>query len=367
MKEDARHSSIGILTFYNTTNYGALLQMYALYNVLCEKQVNPEIVRYYCEAVETRENLKIHKANSIKQLLRILILKIPNTIKQKKFRDFESRYFRYSERFYTKDSLPEIKREYDAVIVGSDQVWNLKLTGGDKGFFLENVSGISKYSYAASFGGKNVTDEEAAMIKPLLERFDKISVRETSGVTIVEKICGINPEFVLDPTFLLAASEWDKVAGKSLLVKKPYILLYLIQNKKKTVEYAIKFSKKMGWVVKYVNISPYHVSGVENMRYAAPEEFLQLVRGASLVITGSYHGLALSVNYSKPVYYELSDKEKNYNARISSLISTLNMQRCKLDYGCFELPEIDYTDVQTKLTNLRNRSKEVLYSMIRGV
>lgn len=358
---------IGILTFYNTTNYGALLQMYALYHTLCNAGFNTSIIRYYCEAVEKRENLRLCDAKSIKQLLRILILKLPNAKKQRYFRMFEKKYFQYSNLIYGKENIARIGDEYGEVIVGSDQVWNLHLTEGDMSFFLKDVKNVKKASYAASFGTETLDKNIANKVAPLLKEFDSISVRESSGVDIVKKICGRDADFVMDPTFLLDSDDWNVLADKSEKHTKPYVLLYLIQNKKKTIRYAKKIAEKNGWDIKYVNISPYYVHGVQNIRSASPTAFLQLIRDASLVITGSYHGLAFSINFSKPVYYELNSGAKNYNARISSLISTLKMEKCRLDYDCLDIPNLEYEAIQERVSEMREKSKEVLFSMCEGM
>lgn len=358
---------VGILTFYNTTNYGALLQMYALYHTLCDAGINTSIIRYYCEAVEKRENLRVCDARSVKQLLRLLILKFPNAKKQKQFRIFEKEHFKYSDSIYRSEDIISIGNEYSEVIVGSDQVWNLNLTEGDMGFFLNDVKNVRKVSYAASFGTEALTENISQKISPLLKEFDFITVREVSGKDIVKKSSGKDADFVLDPTFLLNANEWNALADKGEKDAKPYILLYLIQNKKQTISYAKKTAEKNGWDIKYVNISPYHVSGVCNIRSAAPTTFLRLIRDASLVITGSYHGLALSINFSRPVYYELNSGSKNYNTRISSLISTLQMEKCRLDYDCFDIPKLDYESIQKKITEMRENSKKILFSMCEGM
>lgn len=362
-----QNNKMGILTFYNTTNYGALLQMYALYRTLCDGGFDVSVIRYCCDAVEKRENLKLHNAKSVKQFLRILILKLPNANKQKCFREFEKEHFEYSKVIYNENNLNKIKNEYNEVVVGSDQVWNTQLTGNDKGFFLKDADGVKKVSYAASFGVDTIDDETSCEISPLLNKFDAISVREVSGIDIVKKCCGKTPDFVLDPTFLLNSNTWNKLAGEASKPKKPYVLLYLIQNKKQTIEYAKNIAEKNGWDIKYVNISPYHVRGVQNIRSASPVTFLRLIRDASLIITGSYHGLALSVNFSKPVYYELNSKTKNYNTRISSLISTLGMEKCRLEYDCLEVPQLEYDIIQSKVSELRKKSKAILFSMCSGM
>lgn len=354
----------GILTFYNTTNYGALLQMYALYKCVSDMGVSVEIIKYSCKAVEERENLKLRNAKSLKQLIRILILIFPNTFKQRKFRSFENKYFKFSEKVYDIKNNNMLGEAYERIIVGSDQVWNLKLTGEDYGFFLKGVAGVQKYSYAASFGRESIDENELDKIKPLLNDFDYIAVRESSGQEIVKSCIGKKAEFVLDPTFLFKPEQWKELGNCDLAKDGSYILLYLIQNKKKTIEYAQKLAKKNRWKIKYINISPYHVRGVENIRSASPEEFLGLISGAKVVITGSYHGLALSVNLSKPVYYELNGNANNYNARISSLISALDLQSCKLDYSIDELPFIDYITVQAKLNEYRERSMKTLRAML---
>ena len=172
IKGEIMKNKIGILTFYNTTNYGALLQMFALYKSV-EKMGKPvEIIRYYCEAVEERENLKITKAKSIKGIIKSIILKKPNSDKQKRFREFEKQNFCFSHELYNYNTIKEIGKEYNSLIVGSDQVWNTKLTGGDYEFFLENVEDVSKNSYAASFGVEELSKDEMKKISGGLQKFN---------------------------------------------------------------------------------------------------------------------------------------------------------------------------------------------------
>lgn len=365
IKGEIMKNKIGILTFYNTTNYGALLQMFALYKSV-EKMGKPvEIIRYYCEAVEERENLKITKAKSIKGIIKSIILKKPNSDKQKRFREFEKQNFCFSHELYNYNTIKEIGKEYNSLIVGSDQIWNTKLTGGDYEFFLENVEDVSKNSYAASFGVEELSKDEMKKISGGLQKFNVITVREKSGEKIVKECIGKSPKFVLDPTFLFDKKQWKTVMGNNQYVEeKPYILLYLVQNRKKTISYAQKLAEQKGWNIKYINISPYSCKGVENIRSASPIEFLQLLNGAALVITGSYHGLALSINLERPVYYELNENFVNFNTRISSLISVLNMEACRLDYNNEKLPDIDYNQVNSKLNDLREESVKELERIV---
>ena len=359
--------SVGILTFYDTTNYGALFQMYALEKKV--KQLSADsrvsIIQYDCKEVDRREKISILQSRSLKEFAKNCILYVPNRIKHDAFEQFAMENIQLSKIKYNKCNLNKLNEEYDAIIVGSDQVWNSTLTGNDLGFYLPGCNGVKKYSYAASFGKNSMPDPARDIISHCLNDFRKVSVREKDGERMVEDL-GISCETVLDPTFLLSKEEWMQLADKN---RKPsnYILMYLVQDRKNTFEYAKRLAKEKGYSIKYINISPRYEYGVENIRTASPTEFMNLLANAELIITGSYHGVALSINLEKNFICELNHGAVQFNSRIQNLLSELNLDDRIIDYDAKNVGDIDYEKLNIKLDACRKQSLVYLQSVIEDI
>lgn len=356
--------NIGILTFYDTTNYGALFQMYALEKQIMKTNFQGEVsvIRYNCQEVERREKISITNSKSLKELIKNCLLYKSNKEKHDKFKLFCKKNIKFSKNIYDSQKLDRLGKEYDAIIVGSDQVWNATLTGNDFGFYLPDCYGIRKYSYAASFGNNSISLETREKIGNYLQDFRMVSTREKDGTEIVKEL-GMPCKTVLDPTFFMSKDEWVEISEKCRVTKK-YILMYLIQDRKKTFEYAKKIAKEKDYLIKYINISPRYEAGVENIRAASPSEFMGLLLNAELVITGSYHGVALSINLQKDFICELNHGVVQFNSRIQNLLEELNLKERIISYDNFYLDNINYESVNVKLEKLRMDSEVYLQSIV---
>lgn len=353
---------IGILTYHDTTNYGAVLQEYALAKTINGFGYDCEVIQYKCEAVENREKLFDFNNISLKKIIKFIILGRSNRDKYKEFKNFTTKNIKESREIYTKQNISESVRIYDKFIVGSDQVWNTQLSGNDMTFFLEFCSDQKKkYSYAASFGLSNLIEETKEPIKKMLSDFSKITVRENEGAKIIKDLIGGDVAVVLDPTFLVNKNQWKSLSevGRYKIEKK-YILLYLIQDKKKTLEYARKLANKVGYEIVYINISPYTEKGMKNVRDASPTEFLELLKNASFVITGSYHGVVLSINMNINFIFEVKNSAGNYNSRINTVIKLFNLESRKINFSTFEYEEIDYDKINAIIEHEREKSLNIL-------
>lgn len=352
---------IGILTFYNTTNYGALLQAYALQNKIHELGKECEIIRYDCEEITKREKaISFLEIRSIKELIKYIVLNSSQKKKFNKFIEFEQNFMMESKDIYDKNNIKESSEEYDLFIVGSDQVWNLSLSGDDYSFFLDfERDNEKKRAYAASFGYSQVPNKYLKNTEKYLKDFSKIAVREESGKAIVNSVVKKDAVVVLDPTLLLTKEEWFKVSSYKPKYEK-YILLYFIHNKKETFKFARKLAKEKGLKLVYINISPKVAMGMKNLRSASPEEFIGLVKNAEYVITGSFHGVAFSINFNKEFFYETNKSKENYNSRIDNLIKILKLENRNINLSNSFDEEIDYKKVNNLLSEARENSINVL-------
>lgn len=342
---------VGILTFTNTLNFGAVLQAYALQEKVKSFGYDAEIIQYTNQAIENNE-----KSNSIlkpKALYRKLVMGPALKRKEKAFKAFENKNI-VSGLQLTESNIEKINDYYDKFITGSDQVFNTVITDEDWNYYLDFVTDSSKkISYAPSFGDIAFSETGRKKATELLSDFNALSVREASGQKIIKEMTAKEGEIVLDPTLLLSKSDWEK-----RIAFKPdyehYILVYFPHNKKIVFDFVEKLKEKTGLPVVYLSISPRKQSGVKTIYDSSPDEFLGWIKNADYVVTGSFHGTAFSLNLEKQFFYEPLSKN-GIESRVDNLARIAGVQgRCITSANIDEV--LDYSDVRKRLENARNES-----------
>jgi hypothetical protein len=355
---------IGILTFQDTTNYGAILQTYALNRKITSLGFENEVINYHCDYVYENEHpRKILQQRSLKGILRCIVTNRALKNRVRKFHEFSEKYIRISEREYDQSSIAQSNSVYDRFIVGSDQVWNLELNGYDYTFFLDFVSNnAKKNSYATSFGYENIIGDIEKQ-KELLSQFFNLNVREQKGQQIIRKLTGLEADVVLDPTFLLAPSEWDEVASQKIFSQN-YIFVYLINRSKANFRFIRHFAKKHGCKVLYLHNYIKSQPGFVNIRDASPEEFISYVKHAKFVFTGSYHCVCFSLIYHKQVFYTL-ENHTGRNSRLTYLLNLVHLEdRLLLDGKVQNQTPIDYSSVNKIIEEQLHFSNRKLLTLL---
>jgi len=359
---------IGILTFNNTLNYGAVLQMYALCKKINLMGYNCEVINYECKAVEIDEigfSLPIKK-NMKQKIKNLLMYNIQNS-NLLKFKNFTKDYIKCSAQRYTRDNIFELEKNYDSFIVGSDQIWNLELTKGDTTYFLDFIhDNKRKRSYAASFGYSTIPEKYVDLNRNLLKNFECLNVREISGKNLINKLL---PEksvnVTIDPTLLLDCSEWNQLITNKRKKEKKYILVYLPSKDKNTMNMIKMFAKKNDCSVKYIHRSFLSKKNMKNIKDASPIEFLELIKNSEYVITGSFHAMCFSIIFNKQFYYTIPPIT-NRGSRLIDLANLLNIKDRE-----FKLKNIndnnfiDYTTVNEVLKSEREKSIKILYDTLK--
>ena len=363
---------IGILTFQNTRNYGAMFQAYALQEKICSLGYDCDIIDYRAKFIDKNYKIiKLSEARTFKKIIKYIITNNNLIEKKEKFDGFVEKYLKLSKKTYTKENIDEMENDYDKIIVGSDQVWNLKLTGNETVYFLDLINNSNKkYSYAASFGSSNILDEHKYFLKQALNDFNKISVREETGKEIVKTVSNNTAKVVLDPTLLLSKKQWLNFAscqGDKLKLKKDYIFLYRIAMTPTIVQFTKKLAKKHNCEVVYVNDYKFSIFGFKNVFDFSPNEFLYYLSNARYVVTSSFHGVVLSINLNKNFFFELSNEKKNGNARIENIVSKLDLYNREIKNGeNIDIQNnIDYKIVNDKLELLKKDSVNFLESILK--
>lgn len=320
---------IGLLTLALAHNYGAILQNFALQTILRRLGHTPITIHYYRGSIN----------NYIKIWLKFIIkclIRHPNR-KYKPFTLYSHIYGRFdgvykfcklhiaeTRPFFGLDSKAKSLDEFDAYIVGSDQVWRPVITWNIYNMYLDFVQYndyVKKIAYAASFGVDNweYNDEQTDKCKELIKKFDAISVREASGINLCRDYLNVDAQHVLDPTMLLSADDYCKLIENSG-EKYNYngeVCVYILDMTPQKETLIQNFCNKN-------NLSWYRVGApYENGDVPSIESWLAGFDKAKYVITDSFHGSVFSIIFKKP-FVSIGNDARGMS-RFHSLLRLFNL------------------------------------------
>ena len=349
---------IGILTFHCAHNYGAVLQCYALQETLKNMGHKVEIIDYRPSYLITPYkiwNIQRFLSPTPQEFIK-KIIKESLTLRHR-----PSRYKKFQEFIYNRLNLSQTKsvtENYDAYIIGSDQIWNPQITKGFDpnyfGYFNFPKKNKKYISYAASMEKIQLTNYEKEYFSKALKNFDSISVRENNLSNLLQPLTDKPIKIVLDPTLLANPIVWNDLA-KVPQYKKQYVIVYQIRESEHTQLIAQKIAKDLNLDVVNLKASPRWYSKKTLIQNASPEDFLGWIKHASCIITTSFHGTAFSIIFNRPFYYiKLNDGN---DSRSSSLLENIGLSNRIItpDYNS-GFKNIDYTEPNKKLLKLREQS-----------
>ena len=293
-----------------------------------------------------------------------------------RYERFFAEYFQLSRKVSEPLEVTEFWNQYDLIVSGSDQIWNkhsCELEHNDwqcmDPYLLKGFNG-RKISYASSVG--NMTDTELQHILPELQQFDALAFRESVSAGKMAALLGRQVDTVLDPTFLLTKDEWSARFQLRRPSDKRYILVYSLGGPKKIVRLPpilSKLAEKRDCKVKLVTPFAYFPCLDKRIEYHpeyGPVEFLDALNNAEMVVTDSYHGTVLSVNFGKE-FYSIC-KSGGAEFRKTDILNRLGLQdriiHDAAEIPGLNLPSIDYTAVYAKLDILRQHSLNYLRSAL---
>lgn len=372
---------VGIITYHHYYNYGTALQAYAL-----QKAID-SIEGYQAELIDFRSHEE--KKLSRWQLILLRIRRIPAYIKEwkrvkaiKKYSPEFAKKNPFFDEFFKNDfvtspttyhTFAELKKnapDYDIMVTGSDQTWSPQI-GFHPAFFLEFGSPKAlRIAYAPSIGVSKLSKEDAYYINVHLQPYDSISCRESLGTKVLQEcVKGKEIVNVLDPTFLLRAEDWDKIAVAPQ-IKGDYILCYFIGHKTYYREIATQLSQDLGMPLYFIPVSWQDMGKGNNLLpESGPREFLGLIRDARLVLTDSFHGTAFSINYHKSFYSFTKiegGKSASDNSRLYDILSKLYLEDRLIDTKTkISFTDVDYSEASKLLEAERNKSNIFLSNALK--
>ena len=332
--------TIKTITCHDVYNAGASLQAYALSNYLRSLGHQVEIIDYKPDYLKHYELWGVRNPRYNRPIFREIynLLKLPKRIKnrfskrKKAFDDFTKKYLCVTKnRYRTNQEMKNGRISADVFFAGSDQIWNtLFQNGKDPAFYLEFApeSAICA-SYAASFATDDVAEEWKEKVAAWIKKLDFVSVREKSGLGILNNLGREDACQVVDPVFLLSRDTWEALLDNKK-ENEDYLLIYDFDNNQELNEKAVDIAKKNGW--KIYAIFPNSTSD-KCFYNDGPLEFVKLVKNAKFVLSNSFHATAFSIIFERQ--FRVFERKEKINTRMRDLLSGLEitMDEEKIDYG----------------------------------
>ena len=374
---------IGICACYNTLNYGSMLQAYATQISVDKLGYESEFIIYEKKKTVSfilkqiprllNKNLMVDKMMHFKKkfkMRRYPEIVEKNSNRYDEFKRFQKQYYRkFSPAYYGYDALCEGASNYDSVLVGSDQLWT---PGGLATNFYNLMfvpDEINKISYATSFGVGSIPWYQKKRTKQYLNRINYLSVREIRGAEIISELTESKAKVVADPTLLLTAEEWASAIPQKRIVQEPYVFCYFLGENPEHRKIALELQQKTGLKIA---CTPFLDNFVEEdinfgdlqLFDVGPDDFVNLIRNAEYVLTDSFHGTVFSILHHKKfiTLNRYSSGGQSRNSRIDSLCSILGLEERRYTGDFFDKmnSEINYSNVDEKLSELRNESLKFL-------
>lgn len=367
---------IAIMTQPLGKNYGGIIQAWALQQVL--KRMGHEVTTIDRQSDQPGTAYQAIRFAYRAGMKAIGKRKAPISV-EKHFsyilqhtRSFVGQHISMSEPLYSTQRLRDHfdGKNYDAVIVGSDQTWRPKYSPNIYNFFLDFLADkqILRVAYASSFGVEEweYTEEQTKRCAELAKKFDAISVREDSGVALSRKYLGVGATHVLDPTLLLDKEDYLQLIGPDRVKEKPEgVYAYFLDKTPEKMALAKQAGEELGQSV--YSCPANYLGGAESNEFGdcvMPDirDWLAGFATARYVVTDSFHGCVFSIIFNVPFYAVVN--QSRGASRFRSLLEQLTLEKLLVPPGCvdatFPLDHIDWGRQISELARLRHNSKKFL-------
>lgn len=359
---------IGILTFHNAYNYGAVLQTYATQELVKSLGHEVEVIDYRCKAIDDDYSRRKFHLRYVpkKRFYKIPLYCIEKYFywkRRKRFNTFSDKYIMLSKKTYFQGNEISL-HDYNVVLIGSDQLWNKSLTGGlDKIYWgqFDTSVGTCKVAWSVCMNTINMTAVETSLIKEYLKSFSAISVRENTLQTLISKLTDKKVWHTLDPTLLLPPQKWEDVCHP--VKESNYMAVYAVRKEEETISFARQLASKLNKKLIIIrSYSKWYVSS-ENKEYCGPDDFLSLIKYADYVVTSSFHGTVFSLIFQRQFVCPILDG----NLRIEDLLHTAGLSnRFVKDFKeALSLPLIDYNHHSDQLELKRKETIDFLSNALK--
>lgn len=379
---------VGIASCYYHHNYGSMLQAYATQKII--QNLGHEVVTIQCNAPVTYMQQskitylfhkitnpdilrrKIREYSSKQRLNRYPQIKNNIELRNQKFEEFFHKHIRLSKLCRNRSELESLAGTLDAVVVGSDMLWHPVNVEHDYFTLTFVPDNVKKISYATSFGTTEIPRYQREKYRKYLSRFSAVSVREQSGISVIERLdVKKDVHVVLDPTLLFTGKEWLNIQDEEPLIKEKYIFCYFLGVNQEHRRFARQLKEITGYKIAALQHLDEFVKddigfADDSLYDAGPSEFINLIRNAEYVCTDSFHGTCFSILNHKKFFTFNRFKNTNSqstNTRIDSLLAMTGLEERRVDAGMspedmekYAKVNIEYDMVDNRLLDERKKS-----------
>lgn len=360
-------TKVGILTFHGAHNYGSVLQSYASVMTLRKLGHEPEIINLRNQAQLDAYRILQPGDGIVRRAFKLLIYPQLKS-RYNKFEHFITHTLPISAKEYKRgEELNPDSLGYDIYYTGSDQVWNPACQDFESAYYLDFVNHRRPtVAYAPSMGKAVFEADDEKYIQGLIKYVDHLSCREQSGANLIARLSGRPVAQVCDPVLLPSREDWSAFA-KPPKRKRSYILAYFLNNNHGDRSQIDALRRLTGYDVVMLNeyIRDLFKLGIKMKLDASPQEFLGLIRDASIVYTNSFHATAFSVIFHKEFYTAVAANANVYNnndSRKFDFLASLGLESRIVKNGSniSTLIPVDYSEVDQKLAAIRDKSLNYL-------
>lgn len=362
-----QRKTIGIITIHRVTNFGSVLQTFATQRFLESLECDVTVIDYIAPRLTLRNifnDIFIKRRREGRLYQKISGFISMEILNRFVFNRFLKKHIKLSkDKYYSLEDIEKDFPKQDYYMTGSDQVWNSFYNKFiDPVFFLNFAEG-TKISFASSFGREKIDDKELGQIKLFLNKYKNISVRENSGVELLQSMGFDNIQHLVDPTLLFTKQDWFNLLPLKVNKKKtPYVLIYPMSVIDPTLfTLARQVANEINGDVYFLGsgLKTYKQAD-RTFKFQSPIEFLSLINNAEFVVTNSFHGTLFSITFNKKF---LVVRPEKFHTRIQSILELLHLE--DRVYSGQEnvaqfLEDIDYTTVNVHLEIERIKSKSFI-------
>lgn len=377
---------IAILTLPFHVNYGCIIQNYALQTIL--KRMGHDVWTINIISPKAKIPLRKFPLSMAKRFIKKMLghkdgilfrekkINKDKIIAEQYTKIFINKYIQLTKPYYNKKELLEINNEnFNAIIVGSDQVWRIPYVYPDiETYFLDFIHDkrTKKIAYSASFGTDKIefSKMQSKRCKELIKQFDLITVREDVGLDLINKsykwVCSSVPQHTLDPAMLLSKEDYINLSSEyvdHLNGELFYYILDMTEDKKRVLE---QISKELGYKPFTVMSKSNNWYDNSNDKIAPPLElWLQAFNKAKYIFTDSFHGCVFSIIFNKD--FIVYGNPKRGMSRFTSLLNLFQINdRLILDSNESNsqliISHINWNNVNNILENNKRKALNLLQS-----
>ncbi|MFI3319816.1 MAG: polysaccharide pyruvyl transferase family protein [Rikenellaceae bacterium] len=349
---------IGILTFHRAHNYGAVLQCYALQEVLKNLGYDIEVIDYRQPVIEKLYSLfdirviRQHLTNP--RTVAGYLKSFPRRLAGKNIYQKFDRWLRLSREC----DQSNIVQDYDIYIIGSDQLWSLHCLGWmlDPIYLGEFKRPLESkvYGYAISSTSKSIEDISISTLEKYIPNFTTLSFRESVISKLVAEKCGAKSRVDIDPTLLADASVWDGMINDKW-AKEKYVLLYQVRTPSNDKKLLYRKAKALA---EQLNCRVIDLLAEKPL----VEDFVSLFKYAQCVVTSSFHGTAFSIIFERPLQSVML--KDGHDGRYENILRAIGADELLVDMDFTPVvPTVDYKAIKARLAELQEFSMDYLRNL----